>query len=126
MDVYLSIGFILAGILIAVYVTVEARARRMPDIRPLVELVLSGTAVTAGIRVGVLTIRTHHLAPFHDEDRIYLVLGALSLVVVSCQTVVGVFRRQGSIQSAAQVPEIATSQPALTPTQKAAGQSPNS
>ena len=94
MDTYLSAGFVLAAVLIATYVTLEARARRMPDIRPLVELVLSGTAITAGIRVGVLTIRTHHLAPFHDEDRIYLVLGALALVVVSCQTVAGVFRRR--------------------------------
>lgn len=93
-DPYLASGLILAALLIALYCVLEARVRRFPDLRALIEIVLAATAVTAGIRVGVLTATTEDLAPFKDEDRIYLFLGALALIVVSAQTILGVFRRR--------------------------------
>lgn len=92
MDRYVASGLIGAACLLIVFAAVEARRGRFPDLVSMIQLVLACTAIGAGVRLGVVTVTEDTLGPFKEEDRIFLVLGALSLGVVSLQQIVGVFR----------------------------------
>ena len=91
-NAYVAIGLILgSSLLVVVFVVMEGRRRRFPDLASLVQILLASTGVTAGVRVAVLTITHDDLGPFQGEDKIYLILGALALVVASVQTIVATF-----------------------------------
>lgn len=90
---YVVGGLILAGLLVALYGTLRAVARHeWPDIGHIVGIVAPTTAITAGVRLAVVAISASNLGPFESEDRVFIPLAGLALVLVSARAIYDVMR----------------------------------
>jgi hypothetical protein len=97
MSGYLLAGFVLGMVLIGVYLWRSARGGGKPRLETAAGLLLSAVGVCTGGKVIKICVVAHSLAPFADEDRVYIALGGLALVWVSCQTIWnGLFRPAGA------------------------------
>jgi hypothetical protein len=93
---YVVGGLILAGVLIAVYITLRVlRRREWPDVSHIVAIVAPTTAITAGVRLGVVAISADNLGPFVSEDRVFIPLAGFALVLVSAKAIYEVMRDGG-------------------------------
>ncbi|MGH2878563.1 MAG: hypothetical protein ACRDK4_03015 [Solirubrobacteraceae bacterium] len=98
---YITGGLILAGLLVALYVGLRAlRRREWPDIGHIVGIVAPTTAITAGVRLGAVSISAGNLGPFESEDRVFIPLAGLALILVSARAIYDVMR-DGSIERVA-------------------------
>jgi hypothetical protein len=94
---YVVGGLILAGVLIIGYVTLRVlRRREWPDVGHIVAIVAPTTAITAGVRLGVVAISAKKLGPFVSEDRVFIPLAGLALVLVSAEGIYKVMRDGGA------------------------------
>jgi len=92
-DSYLVGGLVLAGVLVAVYIVLRGwRRRQWPDIGDVVLIVVTTTAVTAGVRLVVVAISSDNLGPFRSEDRVFIPLAGVTLILVSVREIYEVFR----------------------------------
>ena len=90
---YVVGGLILAGVLIAGYITLRVvRRREWPDVGHIVAIVAPTTAITAGVRIGVVAVTANKLGPFVSEDRVFIPLAGLALVLVSAEGIYKVLR----------------------------------
>ncbi len=90
---YVVGGLILAGLLVAGYTTLRVIQRReWPDVGHIVAIVAPTTAVTAGVRLGVVAISANNLGPFSSDDRVFIPLAGLALVLVSAKAIYEVVR----------------------------------
>lgn len=90
---YVVGGLILAGVLVALYSVVRVvRRQEWPDIGHIVGIVAPTTAVTAGVRLGVVAITASSLGPFESQDRVFIPLAGLALVLVSAKAIYDVMR----------------------------------
>jgi hypothetical protein len=93
LDSYLIGGLVLAGALVAAYIALRAwRRRQWPDIGDVVLIVVTTTAVTAGVRLVVVAISSDSLGPFRSEDRVFIPLAGVTLILVSVREIYEVFR----------------------------------
>jgi hypothetical protein len=84
-------GLVLAGALVAVYVAARALSRQeWPDIGDIVLIVATSAAVTAGVRLVVVAVTSAKLGPFRAEDRLFIPLAGVALVLVSGKEIVKV------------------------------------
>jgi hypothetical protein len=84
-------GLFLAGGLVAAYIAGRAVSRReWPDIGDIVLIVATSTALIAGVRLVVVAITSASLGPFRAEDRFFIPLAGLALIVVSREEIVEV------------------------------------
>lgn len=58
-------------------------------------IVAPTTAITAGVRLGVVAVSAHNLGPFVAEDRVFIPLAGLALVLVSARAIYEVIRDAG-------------------------------
>lgn len=94
---YVVGGLILAGVLIIGYVSLRViRRREWPDVGHIVAIVAPTTAITAGVRLGVVAISAKKLGPFVSEDRVFIPLAGLALVLVSAEAIYKVMRDGGA------------------------------
>jgi hypothetical protein len=87
MNGYLLAGFLLGAGLIVAYVSAAARRGSGPRLETAAGLLLSAVGICAGVKVIKICVVAGSLAPFADEDRVYIALGGLALIWVSCQTI---------------------------------------
>lgn len=82
MSVYLASGIGLGVILIAVYVY---RAWPDPDLQVGVQIFIAAVGVSSGVKLFVAAVTTSaaDIKPLGNEDRAYIILGAIALVWVS-------------------------------------------
>jgi len=84
-------GLFLAGGLVAAYIAGRAISRReWPDIGDIVLIVATSTALVAGVRLVVVAIASASLGPFRTEDRLFIPVAGLALVLVSGKEIVAV------------------------------------
>ena len=69
-----------------------ASARTRARLENVVVLLVSAVGVATGVKLMVICVTTDDLAPFSDEDRLYIFVGGVALVWVSAQAVYRVFR----------------------------------
>jgi hypothetical protein len=86
MNGYLLAGFVLGVVLIVVYVGTTVKEGK-PRLETAAGLLLSAVGVCTGGKVIKICVVAHSLAPFADEDRVYIALGGVALIWVSCQTI---------------------------------------
>jgi hypothetical protein len=92
-DAYIVGGLVASGALLIGYVLLRAmRRNQWPDIGDVVLLTATTTAVTAGIRLAVVAVTADSLGPFHAEDRVFIPLAGVALVLVSVHEIYKVFR----------------------------------
>jgi hypothetical protein len=90
---YVVGGLILAGVLVVLYIALRATQRRdWPDVAHVVAIVAPTTAITAGVRLGVVAITAKNLGPFVSEDRVFIPLAGLALLLVSTKAIYDVMR----------------------------------
>ena len=83
MTVYIAAGFGL-GLLVIVFHVIRSRERRQQArLERAVELLLASQGVTAGVRLMAICITAKNLAPFSNEDRVYVFIGGLALIWAS-------------------------------------------
>jgi hypothetical protein len=86
-------GLVFAGAVVVAYISLRAlRRREWPDAGHVVSLVAQTTAVTAGVRLPILAVAADSLGPFHPEDRIFISLGGVALLLVGLREIYRVFR----------------------------------
>jgi peptidoglycan/LPS O-acetylase OafA/YrhL len=84
-------GLFLAGGLVAAYIAGRATSRReWPDIGDIVLIVATSTALVAGVRLVVVAIISASLGPFRPEDRLFIPVAGLALILVSGKEIVEV------------------------------------
>jgi hypothetical protein len=89
---YIAAGLVLAAILVVSYIAIRGvRKRRWPDVGHLFKLVLTTTAITNGVRMGIIAVTATNVAPFTDEDRFFIPLAGFALIIVSVREVYEVF-----------------------------------
>ena len=92
-DPYVVGGLIFAAVLICTYIALRAiRRHEWPDVGDVVSIVATSTAITAGIRLAVVAISADELGPFVSEDRVFIPLAGLALVLVSTKAIYLVMR----------------------------------
>jgi hypothetical protein len=92
-DPYVIGGLIAAGALLITYAALRAFKRHeWPDVGDVISIVVPTTAVTAGIRVAVVAISARNVGPFLSEDRVFIPLAGLALVLVSARAIYTVMR----------------------------------
>jgi hypothetical protein len=70
---YVIGGLILAGLLVALYSLLRAlRRHEWPDVGHIVGIVAPTTAITAGVRLAVVSISADSLGPFESQDRVFI------------------------------------------------------
>lgn len=90
---YVVGGLILAGLLVALYSALRVvRRHEWPDLGHIVGIVAPTTAITAGVRLAVVSISANSLGPFESEDRVFIPLAGLALVLVSARAIYEVMR----------------------------------
>ena len=82
MSVHIVGGLVLAGGLVAVYRRTRDRPPRVADISDIVLTVATSTALIAGVLL-VVAITSASLGPFGPEDRLFIPVAGLALVLVS-------------------------------------------
>jgi hypothetical protein len=104
----------LAGVLVLAYGALRVVHRReWPDVGHIVGIVAPTTAITAGIRLGVVSVSAGTLGPFESQDRVFIPLAGLALVLVSAKAIYDVMYagcKKQSVASASleQPPSVAT------------------
>jgi hypothetical protein len=92
LDPYILGGLCLAGALVVSYLALRAfRRRQWPDVGDIVLIVATTTAVTAGVRLVVVAISSQSLGPFRAEDRVFIPLAGIALILVSAQEIYKMF-----------------------------------
>ncbi|HEU4658872.1 MAG TPA: hypothetical protein VFR97_15190 [Capillimicrobium sp.] len=89
-------GLILAAVALAMYVSLRGwRRRRFPDLGDVFILVSTITGALTGVRLSVVAITASaaELPPFTSEDRIFIPLAGVALVLVSAHEAYKVFAR---------------------------------
>lgn len=61
----------LGCVLAIIHVVREVRCTRSPDLAALVQLVLAASGISAGVRVGFVSVTERDLGPFNADERIY-------------------------------------------------------
>jgi hypothetical protein len=90
---YVVGGLILAGLLVVLYSSLRAlRRREWPDLGHIVGIVAPTTAMTAGVRLAVVSVSASNLGPFESQDRVFIPLAGLALVLVSAKAIYEVMR----------------------------------
>ena len=82
MSVHIVGGLVLAGGLVAVYRRTRDRPPRVADIGDIVLIVATSTALIAGVLL-VVAITSASLGPFRAEDRFFIPMAGLGLILVS-------------------------------------------
>lgn len=90
---YVVGGLVLAGLLVVLYGGLRAvRRHEWPDVGHIVGIVAPTTAVTAGVRLAVVAISASDLGPFESQDRVFIPLAGLALVLVSAKAIYEIMR----------------------------------
>jgi len=92
---YVTLGVALAVSLVALYALVQFRRREWPDVEVVVALGAATTALTAGVRLIVVALTAQDLGPFIPEDRIFIPVAGLALILMSMREIVRVIRGEG-------------------------------
>jgi len=88
LDPYIIGGLVLAALLTLAYIgTCAVRRRAWPDVGPLIMLVATSTAITTGVRLGVIAITASSLGPFPEEDRLFIPLAGVALILVALREI---------------------------------------
>ena len=91
MNVQVVGGLVLAGGLVAAYIAGRAISRReWPEIGDIVSIVATSTALVAGARLLIVAITSASLGPFRAEDRLFIPLAGLALILVSGKQIIEV------------------------------------
>jgi hypothetical protein len=83
-NVHIVGELVLAGGLVGAYIAARAISRReWPDIGDIVLIVATSTALVAGVRLIVVAITAASLGPFRAEDRLFIPVAGLALILYS-------------------------------------------
>ena len=61
--------------------------RDWPDIGHVFKIVVATTALTAGVRLMVVAISAGNLGPFESQDRVFIPLAGLALILISAKEI---------------------------------------
>lgn len=90
---YVVGGLILSGALLALYGFLRAmRSHDWPDLGDVFKIVVATTALTAGVRLMVVAISANNLGPFESQDRVFIPLAGLALILISAKEIVTVMQ----------------------------------
>jgi hypothetical protein len=68
------------------------RQRDWPDLGHVFKIVVATTALTAGVRLMVVAISARSLGPFESQDRVFIPLAGLALILISAKEIVAVMQ----------------------------------
>jgi hypothetical protein len=63
------------------------RRRDWPDLGHVFKIVVATTALTAGVRLMVVAISASSLGPFESQDRVFIPLAGLALILISAKEI---------------------------------------
>jgi hypothetical protein len=89
---WLTLGIALALALLTLYTLMRVRSSEWPELDHAVALVAASTTLIAGLRLVVVALTAEELAPFAPEDRIFIPVAGLALILVSLREIVRVMR----------------------------------
>jgi hypothetical protein len=93
LDPYIFGGLIGAAVVLISYFVLRMVKRHAgPQVGDVVLLGLETTGVTAGVRLPIVAISADNLGPFQSEDRIFISLAGLALILVASHEIFRVFR----------------------------------
>lgn len=71
----------------SLYIALRAfRLKQWPDLGQLfVVVVESGAIIVTGVRLGVVAVTTDDLGPFHSEDRLFIPLAGVALILTAAK-----------------------------------------
>jgi hypothetical protein len=93
LDPYVVGGLAMAAMLVAVYIGLRARRRReWPDVGDVISVVATSTGVIAGVRLAVVAVSADDLGPFQSQDRIFIPLAGVTLILVSSRLIYATIR----------------------------------
>jgi hypothetical protein len=87
------------------------RRRDWPDLGHVFKIVVATTALTAGVRLMVVAISASSLGPFESQDRVFIPLAGLALILISAKEISAVMQegcRALAASTQANAPEAAT------------------
>lgn len=94
LDAYTVGGLGLAAALVVAYVVLRARRRQdWPDVSDIISIVATSTGVIAGVRLAVVAITAHDLGPFESQDRVFIPLAGVTLILVSSRLIYATIRK---------------------------------
>lgn len=89
-----TLGGTLIGVaLIVAYVAWSVRRGRRPELNDAAELFLGALAGAGGVKLAVIAFTAEQLKPLTDEDRGYMILGAVGVLWIAGATAARVFSR---------------------------------
>ncbi len=89
---WVSLGIAVALSVLALYTMMRVHAHEWPEVDHVVALVAASTTLIAGLRLVVVALTAEDLAPFSPEDRIFIPVAGLALILVSLREIVRVVR----------------------------------
>jgi len=94
MNYYLLAGVVLATALAVAYLVASLLRKNAPQLPHVLSLILASFSVPASIKLGYLGLTTEapELAPFTDEDRVYVLAGAIALLWISVASIIQTLR----------------------------------
>jgi MYXO-CTERM domain-containing protein len=99
---YVIGGLVLSAVLLALYGALRTmRRREWPDLSHIFKIVVATTALTAGARLMVVAITADDLGPFESQDRVFIPLAGLALILISSKEIY-VVMQEGCRRVAAQ------------------------
>jgi hypothetical protein len=82
-----------SGLLLALYGLLRTmRRREWPDLGHVFKIVVATTALTAGARLMVVAITAESLGPFESQDRVFIPLAGLALILISAKEIYAVLQ----------------------------------
>jgi hypothetical protein len=99
-DGWLLCGLLLGLTAVGAYLVLAARHSASADLTTAARLFVAAILVSAGVKLAYLAVSTDEkkLSPFEREDRLYIVIGALTMIWVAAADA---YRELKSISAAA-------------------------
>jgi hypothetical protein len=90
---YVVGGLIVSAALLLLYGALRTlRQREWPDLGHIFKIVVATTAFTAGVRLMVVAISASSLGPFESQDRVFIPLAGLALILISAKEIYAVMQ----------------------------------
>jgi hypothetical protein len=84
---YVVGGLILSAVLLLYGVLRAMQRHDWPDLGHVFKIVVATTALTAGVRLMVVAISASSLGPFESQDRVFIPLAGLALILISAKEI---------------------------------------
>lgn len=87
---FFFIGVFLGVLFILIYIFTIFNIEKIPELADAVILFLSGSAVSAGIKICYIALTASH----SGEERSHIFIGGVAVIWVSIQTIIGIIKNK--------------------------------